>query len=133
MSKNTIFKELMFDSEVHSIGENGIMFGMNLNYGNNDLLLDPTYVTYSYKQVSQVYLNDSSGNFKRTKTTIDTHTCGIDSFDNVDDDTITSLGIDKYYCPTYRNYTVAGNFYSNRYDYIELKFYKCNPAYSSVT
>lgn len=32
-----------------------------------------------------------------------------------------------------RNYTVAGNFYAPRFDYIELKLYRCNPSKSSVT
>ena len=125
MSKNTIFKELKDDTEIHKIGEKGIMFGMLIDYNGGDLLADPSYVTYKLRQVSQLYVN-SSGSItpQRTKTTINTTLCGTNSFDNVNAETIERLGVDKYLCPDNLEYTIAGNYYSQRFDYIEIKFYR---------
>ncbi|CAI2383865.1 unnamed protein product [Moneuplotes crassus] len=135
MSKNTIFTDLENDKEVHYIGEKGIMFGFSIDDDNGgDLIQQPSYVSYSFKQVSQTYTKSSSGDSEREriKTTIENQFCGNNSFTDIPIESITRLGIDKFHCPKYKNYTVAGNYYSERFDYIEIKFYKCNPAYSSV-
>lgn len=127
MSKNTIFKDLNGVDEVHKIGEEVIMFGFSIDDDNGgDLVQDPSYVSYSFNQVSQIYTNDSSGNSvrSRTKTAIEMDFCGGDAFDGINSETVVRLGVDKFNCPKYNNYTVAGNYYSKRFDYIEIKFYK---------
>ena len=132
VSKSTLFQELIDIDTVHEIGEAGFMFGLSLNYDGNEMLNDPTYFTYTVKQVIQEYDATIDGNV-RTKTDRAIAACGTDSFENADPNNIERLGIDEYLCPTDDNMTVAGSFFSTRFDYIELKFYKCNPSDTTVT
>ena len=133
-SKNALLKELNTDTEVHSIGINHINFGMEIDNNGVNLLDDPTYFTYSINQVSQVYVQTGS-NFvtKRTKTAMPTAYWTTDSFYNVNIASYDTLEVDNFLWPTLKNYTIAANFYAPRYDYIEVKVYRCNPTDSKVT
>ena len=70
-SKNSLQKELNTDTEIHNIGFNNINFGMEISYNGVNLLSDPSYFTYTLKQVKQVYV-ESGSDFviNRTKTDI---------------------------------------------------------------
>ena len=70
-SKNSLQKELNSDTEVHNLGLNNINFGIEIDYKGVNLLNDPSYFTYTIKQVSQVYIESGSSFVtNRTKTSI---------------------------------------------------------------
>ena len=135
VSKSTVFKELINSNEVHNVGERDFVFGMSLNDNSNEYLNDPTYFTYSLRQVTQAYITDSSGStsIDRNKTDISTTTCGTTSFKNADPNNIQRIGIDNYICPASLDYTIAANFFAPVFHYIEIKVSRCNNATSSVT
>ena len=123
------------DGSVHEIGRNNLLFGISFVNGSfSQVLSDESYTTYTVKQVSQQYITDSNGDTDRvrTKTDMEMKVCEGD-FSQVDQDTVERIGADQIMWPTHKNYTVAGNFYSPRYDYIEIKFYKWDNSTSSVT
>ena len=133
-SKNSLMKELNTDTDVHSIGLNHINFGMEIDLNGDNLLDDPSYFTYSINQVSQVYVQKGSNYVtNRTKTAMQTAYWTTDSFYNVNRASYDTLEVDNFLWPTSKNYTIAANYYAPRYDYIEVKVYKCNPTYSKVT
>ena len=43
--------------------------------------------------------------------------CGYDGI-NIDKETIEYLGLDKYYCPVMKNYSIYGAYYSDEFRYI---------------
>ena len=133
-SKNSLQKELNSDTEVHNIGMNNINFGMEIDFNGVNLLNDKSYFTYSINQVSQIY-TQSGSNFviNRTKSTIPTDYWNITSFYNLKKESYDTLSIHEYLCPTTNNYTIAANYYAPRFDYIEIKVYRWNPAFSKVT
>ena len=132
-SKNSLQKELSTDTEVHNIGYDHIMFGIDIGYKGVNLLNDKSYFTYSLNQVSQVYVQSGSNvTTQRTKTALPTANWAINSFYNVNNNTFSKLSISEFLCPTVNNFTIAANFYAPRFDYIELKVYRWNPSTSSV-
>ena len=68
----------------------------------------------------------------KTKANIQTANCSTGSFYSMKQEIFETLSISDYLCPTSNNYTIAGNYYAPRYDYIEIKVYRCNPATSKV-
>ena len=78
-SRNFLQKELNNDSEVHNFGFHNISFGMRIEYNGENLLKDPSYFTFSLKQVTQVYIGSGS-NLVRNRTKID---IPIDLFEHV--------------------------------------------------
>ena len=36
-----------------------------------------------------------------------------------------NLGLDKYNCPKYKNYSIQGTFYSDKFRYIQARLYRC--------
>ena len=132
-SKNSLQKELITNSEVHSIGLKNINFGIDIDFNGANLLNDKSYFTYSINQVSQVYEESKSGfETKRMKANIQTANCNTASFYNMKQEIFETLSISDYLCPTSNNYTIAGNYYASKYDYIEIKVYRCNPATSKI-
>ena len=135
VAKSTIFKELIDESEVHNVGKRDFVFGMSLNDNSNEYLNDPSYFTYTLRQVTQAYVNDSSGStsIERNKTDISTTTCGTTSFKHANPNNVQRIGIDDYICPASLDYTIAANFFAPVFHYIEIKISRCNNATSSVT
>ena len=126
VSRNTFRKQLDEDTDVHEIGKAGLMFGISfINDNNEEILNNSEYLTYTVKQVSQVYVDQGNGTrtINRTKTNINMSQCG-DSYSRVPQETVQRLNADQFYCPTSNDFTVAANFYAPRFDYIEMKFYK---------
>ena len=133
-SKNSLKKDLGEDTEIHNIGENNIMFGMKIDYNGANLLNDESYFTYTLNQVSQVYAQSgSSDTTQRTKTAIPSRSWTFSSFEGMTQTNYKRLGINEYFCPSTKNFTIAANYYAPRYDYIEIKVYRCNPSSSKVT
>ena len=58
----------------------------------------------------------------KEKTSYEVDKCGS-NFD-YDQATIERLGIDDYYCPVQKNYSIIGTYYSPVFRYLELKIYK---------
>ena len=133
-SKNSLQKDLKSDTEVHYFGQDNIMFGIKIDYNGINLISDKSYFTYSLNQVSQVYVDSVSGvTQKRNKTSIPVNYWNLNSFYNLKENTFKTLSISEYLCPIVHNYTIAANYYAPRFDYIEVKVYRWNPASSSVT
>ena len=57
VSKTTLRKELSQDTEVQNLGQNKFMFGLTVDYNGNNLLQDPTYLTYIVEDVRQTYIH----------------------------------------------------------------------------
>ena len=46
---------------------------------------------------------------------------------------VESVGIDQYFCPRDKNFTIVASYYASRYDYIQIKVYKwANSTSSSI-
>lgn len=96
-AKNSLQKDLSNDTDVHYISTGGIRFGMKIDYNGVNLLNDNTYFTYSINQVSQVYVKSgSSVTTQRTKTSINTTSCTINSFKDISQTEFDRLSISKY-------------------------------------
>ena len=110
------------------------MFGVTVDYNGNNLLKDPSYLTYIFQEVRQTYTNNSgtSQSYIREYTSLNTK-LWENSFVGMNQTLVKAVGIDQYYCPSDNNFTVAATFYASRYDYIQIKVFRCaNSTTSSV-
>ncbi len=94
--------------------------------------LDPSI---AYLEVNQVFayfsdtLKDDFGEPLRMKRKVplDFKQCGNEEFDYPDVDIIDKFSINQMYCLTKAaNYTLKGDFYSNDYQYLEVKLKRCH-------
>ena len=133
VSKTTLKKELSQDTEVHQLGENNFMFGFSVDFNGINLLQNPSYLTFVLEEVRQYYVdNNNTKTYNREYISLQTELCK-DSFVGINQTFIKTVGIDQYYCPVARNFSIAASYYASRYDYIQLKVFRCiNSTSSSV-
>lgn len=126
VSKTTLRKELSQDTEVQVLGQNKFMFGLTVDYNGVNLLQDPSYLRFIVEEVRQTYVEGTGNNrtFTREYVSINTKTCGLDSFAGMNQTLVKTVGIDQYLCPSDSNFTIAASFYASRYDYIQIKVYR---------
>ena len=51
--------------------------------------------------------------------------CGESNFGSKNVTTTLEYGINNYFCLDNKNFTLQGEFYSDVFQYIEIKLYKC--------
>lgn len=90
------------------------------------------------RQVHQQWVTNPDGTRypNRTKTTLPISQCGTKfKFDNYTKVSsrftleVEALGINDYSCIDVDNFNLTGQFFSDIYEYMDIKFEKCNPAY----
>ena len=99
--------------------------GFSIAFGTNDLM-DPSIAYFTANAVTLSNQIDSSGKSFQSKTLrrLSIDTCGLENF-NLPSSDITKYGIEDYMCVTDNDYQLQGLFYSDTYQYLEIKMWKC--------
>lgn len=91
--------------------------------------LDPSIGYYTVYNIDYYYTNntDSSGNKVRlkNKTLLNITTCGNTYFNYSDQEEITKYSISNYMCVKDKDYKFQGDYYSDVFQYMEVKMWKC--------
>jgi hypothetical protein len=125
IARASIVNDISSEVEILKPAKDHFDFAVSYVDGSIDYLNDPTYFTFEINQVEQT--RTTSGGtvtLNRARTSIPFAKCG-DNFNHHDQSEVRQLGIDSYYCPTSDNYSVAGTFFSNNFNYVEIKLLKC--------
>ena len=125
ISVSSILNDVSNDVEILKPGKDKFDFAFSYTASGVDYLADSTYFSFSMRQVEQQWVNlTGTSSLQRSKTDIPFEKCG-GNFSHDDQEEIIRLGIDEYYCPTSDEYSVAGTFFSQQFNYIEIKLLKC--------
>ncbi|CDW90251.1 UNKNOWN [Stylonychia lemnae] len=131
VSKVSLLRD-MSDGEIFQPQDSGFDFAFGLNSE-----LDPRIGYFTVRQLGlyETEEKDSSGkNIKRkTKDDIPFTKCGESNFDFPDEAEIISKGISNYNCITTSNYQFQGNFYQDKFEYLEIKLWKCIDPVNATT
>ena len=76
--------------------------------------------------------NVSNKTYTRDSIKMNTKLWGYDSFVNINQTLIKTVGIDQYICPSLNNFTIAASYYSTIFNYIRVKVYRWENSTSSV-
>ena len=110
------------------------MFGFSVDLNGYNILRDPSYMTFTLDEARQYYVNNTGSNssYIREYRPIKVESWK-NSFVGYNQTLIRTVGIDKYYCPSDLNFTISASYYAARYDYIQLKIFRCvNSTTSNV-
>lgn len=66
------------------------------------------------------------------KTPIEMVLCEDKYFRYFDQKKVNNYGINNYLCPKEKDYFVAGNYYADVFEYIEIKVFKCQNSTKSA-
>ena len=125
VSVSTLINDVTKDVEILKPAKDGFDFAFSYTGSGVDYLIDPTYFKFTIQQVEQIWNNGTgTSSTSRNKTDIPYAKCG-NNFAHEDQDEVRSLGIDDYYWPTTDEYSVAGTYYAQNFNYIEIKISKC--------
>ncbi|CDW88099.1 accessory gland protein [Stylonychia lemnae] len=123
LSKVTLMRD-MRSSESYRPQETGFDFAFGLNSD-----LDPRIGYFTVKQIG-IYTTDkkdSSGKAIKDKIIkeLKYQKCGDQLFDFPNQQEILSQGISNYNCLTDNDYQFQGNYFSDSFQYLEIKLWKC--------
>jgi len=125
VSVSSLVNDVSKDVEILKPGKNGFDFAFSYTARGVDYLNDPTYFEFSMQQVEQVWPNKIGASYPyRFQKDIPYAKWG-DNFSHDDQDQVKRLGINEFYWPTTDEYSVAGTFFSQNFNYIEIKLLKC--------
>ena len=99
--------------------------GFSIAFGADDIA-DPSIAYYTAKAITYTTEVDSTLKSSRTKVsrTLGIDQCGTKYFNYSSADTV-KYGISDYMCLTENDYELQGDYYSDNYEYLEIKMWKC--------
>ena len=97
-------------------------FGFDISFGLGKYL-DPKIGYYSVNQINYFYTQE--GARKKIRTPLSFSICGDSKFGNKNLTTTFQYGINNQFCIDNNNFTLEGEFYSDNFQYIEIKLFKC--------
>mmetsp|Transcript_3315 Transcript_3315/g.3293 ORF Transcript_3315/g.3293 Transcript_3315/m.3293 type:complete len:167 (+) Transcript_3315:154-654(+) len=110
-------------------------FGFDFAFGLRNSI-DPEIGFFTVNKVEYYYLDDLDEKGvrirKKLKTDIPFDLCGNEHFRFSNQTQVEIIGISNFLCITDRNYTLQGDFYSDIFNYIEIKLKKCVNGTSEV-
>ena len=110
------------------------MFGFSVDLNGYNILQDPSYMTFTLDEARQFYVNNTGSNLSyiREYNPIKVKSWK-NSFVGFNQTLVRTVGIDEYYWPSDLNFTISASYYATRYDYIQLKIFRCvNSTTSNV-
>ncbi|CDW83128.1 UNKNOWN [Stylonychia lemnae] len=123
VSKVSLIRDMTL-GEIFKPQETGFDFAFGLNKD-----LDPRIGHFTIRQygVYETEQKDSSGKNIKKKTFRDLkfQKCLAENFDFPDESEVVSKGISNYLCLTDTDYQFQGNYYSDNFEYLEIKLWKC--------
>ena len=78
-------------------------------------------------EINKIHTRFEDGTKKRLEdiTPLNFAPCGDKYFNYENQTEVEYYGVSKLMCLTAKNYTLAGDFFSSEFEYIELKIYRC--------
>lgn len=114
----------MSDGTIFQPQETGFDFAFGLNSQ-----LDPSYGYFTVRQLGryETDVKDANGKAVTNKTITDLHfqKCGTQLFSYPDPEEVKTVGISTYNCITADDYQFQGNYYQQKFEYLEIKLWKC--------
>ena len=87
--------------------------------------MDPSYGYYEVFETFTKYSDKPNANGiyekKKEKRQLELVQCGTDNFIFKNKTEIIMYGVNKMMCLKYKNYTVSGDFYSEKFNYLTIK------------
>eukprot|EP00347_Sterkiella_histriomuscorum_P017330 403349798 len=128
LAKKSFFLDLDSDDlKEMDIGEGGFDFSFGMN---NDL--DPKYGTFVVNQVEVVY-DPATNKGVKYRTPIAFAKCEDKYFNFPNQEKVKLYGIQRYLCPTKKQYMLKGNYYSKQFKYVEIRLRRCDYAAKNNT
>eukprot|EP00347_Sterkiella_histriomuscorum_P021629 403333316 len=125
--KQTFYQNINKDYEVKVL--NGFDFAFLVNDANFNDIYDPTYFSIDISMVSRRWDQNENGdgrvNKKDGTVNIGFEKCGMNGLLTDDQESVEYVGIYNYYCPTMKNYSLYGQFYSDKFRYVRIQVTQC--------
>jgi len=135
--KQTFYRNINHDNEEKYIAYyfshlsrlGGLDFAFKVHDYSNVDIYDPSYFNLQVNQISTKWVLNEDGetrSFSKYETlSVPYEKCGDSLFNFADKEAVFYHGIDSYFCPREKDFSVYGAFYGDYFRYVQIRLMKC--------